>query len=118
MTRRRPTLASVVVFLAAFALALAVGAGIGSLLLTACGIDPNPDNPPVSATASPPAVPWSDYAPGVQARLNGTADCSKLQDEFDTADANNAAVAARTGHNNAALMAYIGWLQTRLGCRA
>jgi hypothetical protein len=117
VTRRRPTLASVAVFLAAFTIALAVGAGIGSLALAACGTAPAPDEPPVSATATPPAVPWGDYAPGLQARLNATADCSKLQDEFDAADANNAAELARTGHNNAALMTYIDWLQTRLGCR-
>lgn len=55
-------------------------------------------------------VPWADYDPSVKARIDSasaTRDCTTLQSEFDTADANNAATLRRTGHNNAALMNYI-----------
>ena len=57
-----------------------------------------------------PSVPWSDYAPDVKTRIDGLAasrNCAGLQDEFDTADANNPVTLNRTGHNNAALMDYI-----------
>lgn len=55
-------------------------------------------------------LPWSDYAPGLQARIDtlGTSrDCAGLQDEFDTAAANNDATRNRTGHDNVELIGYI-----------
>lgn len=55
-------------------------------------------------------VPWQDYDAALQPRiddLTNTADCTALQAEFDTADANNDATMARTGHNNVDLMTYI-----------
>jgi hypothetical protein len=87
-----------------------VGILLAALTLAACG-SPAPDDP-----APTPTVTWTDYAPGLQARLDA-ATCPQLQKEFDTADANNPAVLARTGHNNADLLAYIDWLQTRRGCQ-
>jgi hypothetical protein len=51
-------------------------------------------------------VPWSDYDPGLQGRIDA-AGCAQLQVMFDQADANNTATMRRTGHNNADLMTYI-----------
>lgn len=65
------------------------------------------------------AVPWSDYASGLQSRIDGLAtakDCSGLQSEFDVADANNAAQMSRTGRNNARLMDYIDTQMRVAGC--
>jgi hypothetical protein len=65
------------------------------------------------------SVPWGDYAPSVKATvdsLEAAKDCAGLQEQFDTADANNAITQARTGHNNAALMSYIDHALRRSGC--
>ena len=65
------------------------------------------------------SVPWGDYAPDVQSRIDKLAsskDCAGLQDSFDTADANNEATMKRTGHNNAALMTYIDDAMKSAGC--
>jgi hypothetical protein len=64
-------------------------------------------------------VPWDDYSASVKTELDGMADsgdCTGLQQQFDTADANNDATMARTGHNNAALMGYIDDLMSDAGC--
>jgi hypothetical protein len=87
--------------------------------LAACGT-PDPAAPataaPAPVGASPPAVPWGDYVPGLQTVLDSSG-CEALQDQFNGADANNDATMRRTGHNNAALMAYIDWLERKHGCR-
>lgn len=72
-----------------------------------------------SASGSDSGVPWDDYSPDLRERiddLGDTADCAALQDEFDAADANNAATKARTGHNNAGLLAYIDAVMRDAGC--
>jgi hypothetical protein len=64
-------------------------------------------------------VPWSDYATEVHQRIDAMAashDCTGLQDEFDSAERNGDATRARTGHNNADLMAYIDYQQRGAGC--
>ena len=64
-------------------------------------------------------VPWSDYAGDLRGRIDGLAaskDCSGLQQQFDNADANNAATMTRTGHNNATLMGYIDDKMRAAGC--
>ena len=64
-------------------------------------------------------VQWGDYTPGLQGRINAlgaAGDCPSLQDEFDAADANNAATQSRTGHNNAELMTYIDGVMRDAGC--
>ncbi len=66
-------------------------------------------------------MPWSDYAPGLQARVDslGTSrNCPELQAEFDTADANNELTRNHTGHSNADLMAYIDNTMRAAGCYA
>lgn len=88
--------------------------GIACLALIGCS---GPRTPAAAPAAG--GVPWSDYAAGVQARIDGLAaskDCTALQGEFDTADANNAATMNRTGHNNAALMGYIDDKMRAAGC--
>lgn len=85
--------------------ALWVLGGLGKLGPTSPGVDN--------------AVPWSDYATGIQARIDDlerAKDCPGLQREFDTADANNSATLSRTGHNNATLMAYIDGKMRAVGC--
>ena len=73
----------------------------------------------IATPAPTPSVPWADYAPTVRSRIDLLAlakDCTGLQGEFDGADAGNQATLARTGHNNAALMAYIDEQLRRVGC--
>ena len=71
-------------------------------------------------TSAPKAtVQWSDYAAGVQARIDGAAtakDCKGLQSEFDAAEKGSEATKARTGHNNAELMKYIDATMKTAGC--
>jgi hypothetical protein len=67
----------------------------------------------------PPSVDWAKYSPSVQGRINRLADekdCSGLQDEFDTADVNDAATRSRTGEGNADLLAYIDYMLEKAGC--
>ena len=73
----------------------------------------------VVGCASKGDVPWEDYAPVVRTRIDGLGaakDCAGLQVEFNNADANNQVSLNRTGHNNAALMAYIDDLMRKAGC--
>lgn len=94
---------------------------IALLAVVATGCSPTTTQPG-GATVRPQAnesVPWSDYAPGLQARIDSlgdAADCSGLQTEFDTADANNQLTQNRVGHNNADLMAYIDDTMREAGC--
>lgn len=68
---------------------------------------------------SGPSGPWDDYSSSVKYRIDSMAevgDCDGLQEEFDTADLNNDATLARTGHNNAELMGYIDDKMRDAGC--
>lgn len=91
---------------------------IGVIVLIAiAAVSAGSPKSPTPATTS--GVQWSDYAPGLQSRIDGLAtqkDCTALQTEFDTADANNQATQTRTGHNNAKLMAYIDDKMRTAGC--
>jgi len=65
-------------------------------------------------------VNWDDY-PGVESRLlamQAARDCSGLQLQFDDANQTNEEMAARTGHDNRQLMAYIAGLMSQLACPA
>lgn len=90
--------------------------GIACLALIGCG-SPSRATP---APAAPEAgVPWGDYSPDVKTRIDGLAaskDCTALQDEFNTADANDAATRTRTGHGNTELMTYIDGRMRAAGC--
>jgi hypothetical protein len=69
--------------------------------------------------ASSPSVDWENYAPSVRSRIDSLAssrDCSGLQHEFDTADANSDLQRDRTGDGNADLMAYIDGKLRDAGC--
>jgi uncharacterized protein YcfL len=64
-------------------------------------------------------VDWENYDSSVKTRIDSMAaagDCVGLQQEFDTADANNDAQLARTGDNNADLMSYIDGKMADAGC--
>jgi hypothetical protein len=96
--------------LALAAAALALGACSSSPPVPLTADNPAVTAPAPAATYSTPAggsVPWEDYEPGLKARIDTETDPAILQQLFDTADANNEATMARTGHNNADLMAYI-----------
>lgn len=75
-----------------------------ALLLTACGGG---------------GVDWSKYDATVKSRIDtmeATADCAGLQEEFNTADANNATQRERTGTGNVELMNYLDGLMRDVGC--
>jgi len=79
---------------------------VAALVLTGCG-------------GGNAGVDWSNYDSSVKARidaLEASADCTGLQDEFDTADANNAVQRERTGTGNNELMSYIDGLMRDAGC--
>lgn len=89
------------------------------LLLTGCV--PRVAAPSDAESPAPDRVDvqWADYAPDLQDRidaLEAAGDCGELQNEFDTADANNAATHERTGHNNTQLMKYIDEALRAAGC--
>lgn len=88
------------------------------LALVACN-GPASNQPPATNQPQVLGVPWGDYAPGVQTRideLKSTKDCTSMQAEFDAADANNAAMMDRVGHSNADLMGYIDAAMRSAGC--
>jgi hypothetical protein len=102
--------------------ATVTGVALATALLGACGSSPDVSSTavksitpaPATSAAAPketvPSVPWLDYAPGVKVNIDAlrrAKKCSALQAQFDTAEANNEATAARVGHNNADLMNYI-----------
>lgn len=79
-------------------------------------VQPAPGTKPPVVTAS---VPWNDYGPGLQARVDQMAaskDCMNLQAEFNNADTNSDATRARTGHSNVDLMEYIDSALRAAGC--
>lgn len=97
------------------------------ILLGGCGGDPAPtDTASTTPAATAPAgavndvsVPWEDYAPTVKQDIDAMTadkDCTGLQAEFNTADANNQSTMNRTGHSNADLMAYIDNAMKIAGC--
>lgn len=89
---------------------------VSGLLLSGCGSTSTTDPPGTSSRA---AVPWEDYAGGLKSRIDGLADskdCGALQREFDNADANSAATATRTDHDNVRLMQYIDEAIRLAGC--
>ncbi len=64
-------------------------------------------------------VDWSNYDSSVKARIDGleaAADCEGLQDEFNTADANDSVQRERTGTGNVELMTYLDELMRDAGC--
>jgi hypothetical protein len=90
------------------------------LAFVVLGCGNNGGNNPTAAPANNAGgVTWSDYAPGLQSTIDSLAaakNCNALQQQFDTADANNAATQSRTGHNNADLMSYIDAKMSAAGC--
>lgn len=78
-----------------------------------------PDDTTATTEGSTIDVPWDDYAAQVKITIDDLAiakDCTGLQAQFDTADANNEATMTRTGHNNADLMSYIDDKLRTAGC--
>jgi hypothetical protein len=64
-------------------------------------------------------VDWANYDQSVRPRIDALAaakDCAGLQNEFDTADANDAAQRSRTGDGNADLLDYIDQQLRDAGC--
>jgi hypothetical protein len=62
------------------------------------------------------SVNWNNYSPELKQRIDSTNDCSKLQNEFNTASANSDMQRARTGEGNLNLMDYIDNRMQKLGC--
>ena len=100
-----PALASVTVSVVALA------------LLAGCG--------PASGAASPgggggdPGGPWADYAPDVRSRIDRWTEqrsCAKLAGTRQAAEAGGPDTRRRTGHDNAALLAYLDLALQRAGC--
>lgn len=122
--RLPPCIAGAPGILAAMRSHIGVSLGIAAVLLLAGCASSVPAEAPASSSAASQAptrteVPWGDYDPSVQTRiddLTDAADCSALQAEFDTADANNDITMNRTGHNNADLMTYIDEALELAGC--
>lgn len=64
-------------------------------------------------------VDWENYAPSVKRRIDSMAErknCQGLQQEFETAEANNDAQLSRVGDGNSDLMAYIDEQMSAAGC--
>ena len=90
-----------------------------AILMVALAIAGCRGNTPTGQHPQAGVVPWSDYTSGLQARIDGLAaakNCGGLQAEFNTADANNEATRARTGHSNSDLMKYIDDAMRAAGC--
>lgn len=72
-----------------------------------------------TTTTAAVTVKWANYAPGLQATIDGlaaTKDCAALQREFNNADANSTAQRNRTGESNVKLMEYIDAKIRAAGC--
>ena len=55
-------------------------------------------------------MPWSDYAPGLQAKIDAMAsakDCDGMQAEFNQIGGTNLVMRARFGHGNVEVLGYI-----------
>lgn len=64
-------------------------------------------------------IDWGNHAPSVKRRIDSLAekeDCQGLQQEFDTAEANNDAQLSRVGDGNSDLMGYIDEQMAAAGC--
>jgi len=73
---------------------------------------PQPD--PIQAQ-----VPWVDYAPGLQPKLEALyveRNCPALDAEADAASRDSSTTLSRTGHDNAQLTAYLSELRRRAEC--
>jgi hypothetical protein len=91
---------------------------VAVLMLTGCSPAQSPIATP-TPTVERAAVQWDDYAPEVRQRIDDATeagDCTTLNEEFQTAVANNDTVASRTDHNNSDLMEYIDEASDIAGC--
>ena len=64
-------------------------------------------------------VPWSDYAPALQAKIDAMAtakDCEGLQAEFNQIGATNLAMRNRYGHGNFEVLKYIDDREREASC--
>jgi hypothetical protein len=80
---------------------------------------PSPEPEPEAPRTPDADVDWENYAAEVRTRidaLGAAGDCAGLQQEFDTAAANDIAQWSRTGSGNADLMQYIDEWLTLAGC--
>lgn len=102
-------------------LVIAIG-GFTSRLNAPKSLASNTITPAVTTTSrasDASAFPVGKYAPAVQQRIDATAiaqDCLALQNEFNTASANDAATRTRTGSGTADLMSYIDARMGTNGC--
>lgn len=92
---------------------------VGILLLALPACSSGSDDSGSSVDSESSGVPWQDYDPTLQSRidqLGAARDCTSLQQQFDNADANSEATRSRTGHSNSDLMAYIDSAMQKAGC--
>jgi len=71
------------------------------------------------ACSADDSVDWENYSPAARQRIDRMAtrgDCAGLQEEFETAEANNVAQRQRTGDGNDDLMGYINMKMEQAGC--
>lgn len=106
-------------------LTIIVGGVLLLIVVLAAGLlaAPGDNDDQAAVTRSTPAPSasmfGSKYSVTVQERIDTMADhrdCAGLQDEFDIADANDAATRNRTGSGTADLMGYIDDAMRRVGC--
>ena len=88
----------------------ACAAAVAALVLVACSSD---------SPATSKDVPWTDYEPGLQAKIDGWAaakDCQNLTLEFNQIGGTNLAVRTKFGHGNEEILDYIDAEQHAAGC--
>ena len=73
------------------------------------------DEPKKSNRTNSVASWWKNYDPALKQRIDKS-NCSQLQDEFNTAEANSDRQRARTGSGNLNLMSYIDDRMREKGC--
>ncbi len=97
---------------------------LGVLLFANVGLGPASSLIPGAQSSAVPSVlesgvPWQDYASDTKARIDamvGLRDCSDLKRVLNAAVKTNDATAARTGHDNSELIAYINAAMQSAGC--
>jgi hypothetical protein len=70
-------------------------------------------------TAVTTTVPWRDYAPGLQARIDAMAlakDCDGMQLEFNQIGGTNLEVRNKFGHGNVEVLTYIDSKEREANC--